>query len=104
MGTETKEQPTTARFAYRGVEYEIDLTAVNASDARAYRHGTGGEGRLMELMSDMMAGLVDLDMIPALVWLAKRQAGEDVSIGELEAQVDLAEWQHLELLDNDPKL
>lgn len=99
MGTETTEQPTTAKFIHRDTTYEIDLTAVNAADARAYREGTNG-GRLMEVMTDMMAGLVDLDMIPALLWLARRQAGEDVSIAEIEASVDLAEWQHLELVDN----
>jgi hypothetical protein len=59
-----------------GDEYPIHLNEISAFDATGLRHATGMSvaGVLSQLFSD--GGDADIDLVAALVWLSRRQQGE----------------------------
>lgn len=68
-------------FQLEGKVYTIRPAEVAASLAREYRKETGGSFRsdLALLQTD-----ADLDTLQNLIWLARRQAGEHVTLDDID--------------------
>lgn len=69
-------------FELEGKQYTIRPREVSASLAREYRRETGGP--LSADMRLLTADGADLDIVQNLVWLARRQAGEQVTLDDID--------------------
>lgn len=69
-------------FELEGKHYTIRPGEMPASLAREYRRETGGAFRA-DIVS-MTKGNADIDTIQNLVWLARRQSGERVTLDDID--------------------
>lgn len=69
-------------FELEGKQYTIRPGEIAASTAREYRRETGGAFQAdIQLLTN---GGADIDIVQNLVWLARRQAGEKVTLADVE--------------------
>ena len=85
----------TMTFHIEGVRYTLRPGQITGEDFRAYRKATGGQNLPIFNASETEIGL---DTLAAMVWIARRQAGErKLSYLDVEKALPLEVLQSLEV-------
>lgn len=74
-------------FSLNGRDYKVTLDRLSIAEAREVKRYTGVTLTTLMLAS---SGHVDGDVLAAIVYLAKRRAGEDIDWAEID-QIDVVE-------------
>lgn len=79
-------------FTLDGKRHELNLEEITGRDAKEFREQTGMAFRRAVTMFVQSPDDVDLDTIAGIVWLARRQAGDQVTydtvLGEINYTTD----------------
>lgn len=70
-------------FTVDGKRYELNLDEITGRDAKAFRDTTGMSFRRAVTMFVESPADVDLDTIAGIIWLARRQGGEQVAYDDV---------------------
>lgn len=87
-----EDPPIVLKFTWDGEPQVINVWELGPKDSRDFRQETGDA--LLPFIQSSMGGAIDLDLVPALLWLAKRQAGDmTVTVAEIEDGITLRDLQ-----------
>lgn len=70
-------------FTLAGKRHELNLDEITGKDAKAFRESTGSSFRKSVTMFATAPDDVDLDTIAGIVWLARRQTGDQVTYDDV---------------------
>lgn len=81
--TQPKDEPFALSVSVDGQNYELEFATIGPAQARVVRQATGSSIR--RLFAEVGESDPDIDIIGPLIWLARNQSGDDITLEEVES-------------------